>query len=57
MNIDYSLLFLAYISVSDGCIYDKSLVIIDEYIIKNDISEESRNEMHKILGDTEDKKV
>lgn len=56
MNIDYSLLFLAYISVSDGCIYDKSLVIIDEYIIKNDISEESRNEMHKILGDTEDKK-
>lgn len=56
MNIDYSLLFLAYVSVSDGCIYDKSLVIIDEYIIKNNISEESRNEMHKILGDTEDKK-
>ena len=55
MNIDYSLLFLAYISIADECIYDKSLVFINEYIIQNNISEESKNEMHKILGDTEDK--
>lgn len=33
MNIDYSLLFLAYISTADECIYDKSLVLINEYII------------------------
>ena len=55
MNIDYSLLFLAYISIADECIYDKSLVLINEYIIQNNISEESKIEMHKILGDTEDK--
>lgn len=55
MNIDYSLLFLAYISIADECIYDKSLVFINEYMIQNNISEESKNEMHKILGDTEDK--
>lgn len=55
MNIDYSLLFLAYISTADECIYDKSLVLINEYIIQNNISEESKIEMHKILGDTEDK--
>ena len=55
MNIDYSLLFLAYISIADECIYDKSLVFINEYIIQYNISEESKNEMHKILGDTEDK--
>lgn len=55
MNIDYSLLFLAYISIADECIYDKSLVFINEYIIQNNISEESKIEMHKILGDTEDK--
>ncbi|WP_288623716.1 GTPase [uncultured Brachyspira sp.] len=55
MNIDYSLLFLAYISIADECIYDKSLVFINEYIIQNNISEESKNEMHKILGDKEDK--
>lgn len=55
MNIDYSLLFLAYISIADECISDKSLVFINEYIIQNNISEESKNEMHKILGDTEDK--
>lgn len=55
MNIDYSVLFLAYISIADECIYDKSLVFINEYMIKNNISEESKNEMHKILGDTEDK--
>ena len=55
MNIDYSLLFLAYISIADECINDKSLVLINEYIIQNNISEESKNEMHKILGDIEDK--
>lgn len=55
MNIDYSLLFLAYISIADECIYDKSLVFINEYMIQNNISEESKNEMHKILGDTENK--
>lgn len=55
MNIDYSLLFLAYISIADECIYDKSLVFINEYMIQNNTSEESKNEMHKILGDTEDK--
>lgn len=55
MNIDYSLLFLAYISTADECIYDKSSVLINEYIIQNNISEESKIEMHKILGDTEDK--
>lgn len=55
MNIDYSLLFLAYISTADECIYDKSLVLINEYAIQNNISEESKSEMHKILGDTKDK--
>ena len=55
MNIDYSLLFLAYISIADECIYDKSLVFINEYIIQNNILEESKIEMHKIFGDTEDK--
>lgn len=55
MNIDYSLLFLAYISTADECIYDKSLVLINEYIIQNNILEESKIEMHKIFGDTEDK--
>ena len=55
MNIDYSLLFLAYISIADECINDKSLVLINEYIIQNNIAEESKNEMHKILGDIEDK--
>lgn len=55
MDIDYSLLFLAYISIADECIYDKSLVFINEYMIQNNIPEESKNEMHKILGDTEDK--
>ena len=48
---DYSLLFFSYIAVADGSIHDKSIVIINEYIKQNNINENDKAEMYKILGD------
>lgn len=51
---DYSLLFFSYISVADGSIHDKSIVIINEYMKQNEVSENDKSEMYKILGDEDD---
>jgi len=46
---------IAHICISDGSIHDEEIKFIEDYCIKYELDELSKEMIHKILGDTDDK--
>jgi len=54
-DINNLILFTAYVCVADGLIHDSEVELIDKFLVDNNISEDIKDNVRKILGDTEDK--
>ena len=52
---DYIGYLIAYLCTVDGFIHDEEVKMIEQYCSKYELSVDSREMIHKILGDTEDK--
>lgn len=55
IDINNIILFTAYVCVADGLIHDNEVNLIDKFLEENNLSEDIKENVRKIMGDTEDK--